>query len=195
MASIFTTKKGDGGETRLLSGERVSKSHPIVRCTGALDRCRASLAEARLMVEASGEPGAEQHAQFLFWVLHVCFLIGTEVNDPLVAKPEYRAGTVDDDALQRLEAEQARIEAMLNLPRAFIVTATNPVAARLDVVATQVRDFERELVALAEAVPGFNAAPLLAFVNRLSDYLVALARALEAGRHQPVDYGVLARGH
>ena len=34
--------------TRLISGERVSKSDPVVVCTGVLDEFRAQLAEARL---------------------------------------------------------------------------------------------------------------------------------------------------
>lgn len=190
---MFTTKKGDDGHTRLLSGERVSKAHPAVMCTGTLDAFRASLAEARLELIASAKPEAEQHAAFLYWLLHVCFLIGTEVNDPCVRKPEYRVGEVDEEALKRLEQEQERLEAQLNLPRAFIVTATNLLSARFDVLATRARLLEREIVLLAESEPNFHASPLLAFVNRLSDYLVVLARVLEEGQHQPVDYTVIKR--
>lgn len=188
MASMFTTKNGDAGTTRLISGDVVSKTHPAVICTGVLDGVRAQLAEGRLMVLASDAPGAEEHGEFLFWLLHVCFLIGTQVNDPEGKKPEYRVDTVGDAHLLRLEKEQARIEATLNMPRAFIVTATTLEAARFDVIATQVRALERELVALAEAEPEFEAAGLLRFVNRLSDYLVVLARALDRGVHQSVDY-------
>jgi hypothetical protein len=36
---------------------------------------------------------------------------------------------------------------------------------------------------------------LLAFTNRTSDYLVALARGLESGAHQPVDYKVVTGEH
>lgn len=188
MASMFTTKNGDAGTTRLISGDVVSKTHPAVVCTGVLDGVRAELAEGRLLLLASNTPGDEEHAEFLFWLLHVCFLIGTQVNDPQSKKPEYRVDTVGDTHLRRLEAEQARIEATLDMPRAFIVTATTLEAARFDVIATHVRALERELVALSEAEPAFDAAALLAFVNRLSDYIVVLARALDRGVHQSVDY-------
>lgn len=188
MASMFTTKNGDAGTTRLISGDIVSKTHPAVVCTGVLDGVRAELAEGRLLLLASNAPGDEEHAEFLFWLLHVCFLIGTQVNDPQSKKPEYRVDTVGDAHLRRLEAEQARIEATLDMPRAFIVTATTLEAARFDVIATHVRALERELVALSEAETDFDAAALLAFVNRLSDYIVVLARALDRGVHQSVDY-------
>jgi cob(I)alamin adenosyltransferase len=188
MGSMFTTKNGDAGTTRLISGEIVSKAHPAVVCTGTLDTVRARLAEGRLLLLASDAPDKEYHAEFLFWLLHVCFLVGTQVNDPRSLKPEYRVDTVGEAHLKRLEAEQARIEATLNMPRSFIVTATTLEAARFDVIATEVRGLERDLVTLAEFEPAFEAVALLAFVNRLSDYLVVLARALDRGVHQPVDY-------
>jgi cob(I)alamin adenosyltransferase len=195
LASYFTTRQGDSGTTRLLSGERVSKNHAIVHCTGQLDTFRAELAEARLLILESKASGGAEHAEFLLWLLHVCFLIGTQVNDPAASKPEYRIDTVGEAHLARLEAEQARIEAGLSLPRAFLVSATTLVAARIDVVATTARALERAIVGLAESEPAFDAAMLVVFVNRTSDYLVALARALEGGRHQPVDYEIVTPKH
>ena len=195
MASLFTTKNGDRGQTRLISGDKVSKSHPAVECTGALDSFRARLAEARLLLIERGVPDAQHHTEFLYWLLHVCFVIGTEVNDPQAKKPEYRIATLGEAHLKRLEEEQARIEAGLNLPRAFIVTATTSLAARFDVLATDVRVLERAIVRLSETEPDFEVAQLLAFTNRMSDYLVALARGLESGARQPVDYKVVTGEH
>ena len=191
MASYFTTRTGDTGSTRLISGERVSKSHPAVVATGSLDSVRAELAEARLLLQQSGRADAEEHAAFLFWLLHVCFLIGTQVNDPECRKPEYRVESVGETHLNKLESEQSRIEAQLTLPRSFIVTASNPLAARLDVIATHARAMERDIVLLSESSPAFEATELLRFTNRLSDYLVALARLVDDGQYVPVDYSVL----
>lgn len=188
MASYFTTKQGDSGTTRLISGDRVSKAHPAVSATGELDTLRAQLAEVRLMLLQEGE---EEIVAFLFWLLHACFLVGTEVNDPLCKKPEYRAGTIGDEHISRIEVEQARLEAQLALPRAFLVSASNLLAARIDIVTTQARKVEREVVRLKEAEPGFDAADLLVFLNRASDYLCALARSVERGKHEPVNYEVL----
>ena len=50
---------------------------------------------------------------------------------------------------------------------------------------------ERAFAELREAVPGFDAGIIPAFLNRLNDYLFILARWLERGEHVPVDYGIL----
>lgn len=191
MRSLVTTKRGDAGETTALSGEAYPKSHAIMECVGSLDELRAHTAAARLMLleESSGE--AEASAAFLLWLLHVYFLIGTACSDPDDKHPEYRRGAVSAEHLTRLEVEQGRLEAMLSLPRSFLVSATNRAAAQVDVTCTVARRFERNLVRLKEACPGFKAGDLSAFANRLSDYLFVLARTLEGGRHLPVDYALL----
>ena len=191
MRSQVTTKKGDAGTTRTLGGTVVSKSHPTIECTGALDALRAHTALLRLRIQdqRTAEPALDG---FLNWLLHVYFLIGAEVNDPEGLHPEYRRDIVGPTHVERLEREQAVIEAQVRLPKAFIVSASNVLAAEVDLLATTARTFERELVRLKEVVPAFQAAALLAFTNRLSDTLYMLARYLEVGKHIPVDYEVLA---
>ncbi|MBI1318363.1 MAG: hypothetical protein GC168_05345 [Candidatus Hydrogenedens sp.] len=191
MKSFVTTKNGDAGTTRLISGEIVSKDHPAVVCTGVLDCFRAELARLRLRVIESGRSDANELGDFLFWLLHVCFLVGTQVNDPKRRHPEYRIQEVGEAHLTRLEAHQAQLEAGLNIPRQFIVSATSVLAAETDCCATHARELERAIVALQREEPQFDAVHLLCFVNRLSDYLVVLARHLEDGNHLPVDYTVL----
>lgn len=191
MKSQVTTKYGDGGMTRSLGGDKVPKDHPIVEATGALDTLRAELALLRLeMVERPGGESSPE-ADFLWWLLHMCFVMGAEISDPLRKHPEWRQGEVGPKHLAHLEKEQARLEAATPLPRAFIVSATNRAAARADITTTMARAFERRLVSLKSAVPEFQADNLLAFVNRLSDYLFILARHLDGGEHHPVDYGTL----
>lgn len=193
MPSRVTTKKGDSGATRTLSGDIVSKSDLVLDCTGYLDALRAQLARLRLMLLRENAIDYDEHAEFLFWLLHVLFLVGTEVNDPEAKHPEYRVDTVQPKHLERLEAEQARLEGRLELPKAFIVSAANPAAAESDLCATVCRTLERNVVRLREATPDFDARQILPFLNRLSDYLFVLARHLEQGNHIPVDYTVLDR--
>jgi cob(I)alamin adenosyltransferase len=195
MKSRVTTTKGDQGSTRILSGEILPKSHVILEATGAVDSLRAQIALLRLQVIDSTIPDREPLREFLFWLLHTTFLIGTEVNDPRNTRPEYRRDTIGPAHLKRLETEQARLEQGLSLPRAFIVTATNLPAAHADLTATVARELERQVVRLKEVEPSFDAQHLLPFLNRLSDYLYILARHLEAGQHAPVDYGTLDGEH
>jgi cob(I)alamin adenosyltransferase len=191
MKSRVTTTKGDQGTTRTLSGETLPKSHPVLDATGAVDTFRAQLALLRLQILASPALDRDELGEFLLWLLHTTFLIGTEVNDPRNIHPEYRQDTLGPKHLERLEAEQSRLEGGLHLPRAFIVTATNLPAAQADLTATVARDLERQLVRLRETEPLFDTAHLLPYTNRLSDYLYILARHLEGGAHAPVDYGKL----
>lgn len=192
MGSRVTTKNGDSGQTRTLAGDLVSKSSVILDCTGGVDALRAQVALVRCLVAEQQPRDHETVAAFLFWLLHALFLIGTEVNDPERKHPEYWHEPLAQKHLDRLEAEQARLEAALQLPRAFIACASSTLAARVDVSATVARDLERNLVRLKAEVPAFHEATILSFINRTSDYLYILARYLEDGHHIPVDYGVLA---
>ncbi|MBI3119497.1 MAG: ATP:cob(I)alamin adenosyltransferase [Candidatus Hydrogenedentes bacterium] len=191
MKSRVTTTKGDRGTTRTLAGDIFPKSHIILECTGAVDALRAQTALLRLQMIHSELPDRQELAQFLFWLLHTYFLIGTAVNDPTNKHPEYRKDSISQKHLHRLEAEQSRLEATLHLPKAFIVCASTAIAAQADVTATVARDVERQIVHLNEAEPAFEVVDILPFINRLSDYLYVLARHLEHGQHQPVDYSVL----
>jgi cob(I)alamin adenosyltransferase len=200
MKSKVTTKKGDGGRTVALSGQSLSKAHPIMECTGSLDELRCHTALVRLLIlehDVDGPGDASERARladFLLWLLHVYFIIGAQVSDPLNRKPTYRVTNLSEEHLARLEKEQARLEGSLSLPKAFVVSATNAVAAQVDLVCTVARRFERSVVALQEAVPEFEGSLMLSFVNRLSDYLFVLARHIESGDHLAVDYGVLEKG-
>jgi len=76
---------------------------------------------------------------------------------------------------------EARIDALndgLEPLRSFILPGGSEAAARVHVARAAVRRAERAMTALAEADPVNPAA--LAFVNRLSDYLFVLARAVNA---------------
>ena len=191
MKSYVTTRQGDAGATRTLASDKVSKTDPVIECTGCLDTLRVQTALLRLeILELSPETDVEV-VHFLLWLLHTFFLLGATVSDPRNKKPELHRGTIEQKHLERLERIQARLEAQLDLPQAFIVSATNRVAARADITTTTTRTLERRLVALAETVPEFNGQTALAFVNRLSDFFFILARYLEQGSHLPVDYAVL----
>ncbi|HNR32743.1 MAG TPA: ATP:cob(I)alamin adenosyltransferase [Candidatus Hydrogenedentes bacterium] len=191
MKSRVTTKQGDDGTSRTLAGEVLPKSHVLFECCGWIDSLRAHTALLRLELIEQQPEEFEDLSQFLLWVMHAYFLIGTACNDPLRTHPEYRKGEIGPDHLRRLEEEQERLEASLRLPKAFVVSATNRPAALADLTATVARALERQVVRLKEAEPGFEAAHILAFVNRLSDYFYVLARYLEEGRHHAVNYGVL----
>jgi cob(I)alamin adenosyltransferase len=191
MKSQVTTKRGDAGDTTAISGDTYPKSHPIMECVGTLDELRAHTALARLRILEAKPDGHEALADFLLWLLHTYFLIGSVCSDPLNKHPEYRKREITRNDVERLEAEQMRLEERTPLPRAFIVSAANTLAAQVDITCTVARRLERHVVRLRELMPGFQSAEILMFLNRLSDFLYVLARSLEHPRHVTVDYHIL----
>ena len=190
MKSNITTGQGDAGRTTALDGSAVDKSHPIMNAVGTLDALRAQTALLRLQLQEKC-PEELSEINFLLFLLRTFFLIGTAISDPHGRKPECRHSEITQEHLERLESEQERLESGLQLPRAFIVSATNIVSAQADITASAARTFERSLVALCQTMPDFNNPICLAFANRLSDYFFVLARHIEKGHHHPVNYSSL----
>ena len=75
---------------------------------------------------------------------------------------------------ERIDALNETLEPL----KSFILPGGSEAAARVHLARAAVRRAERAMVALAQAEPVNPAA--LAFVNRLSDYLFVLARAVNA---------------
>ncbi|GMV91435.1 MAG: cobalamin adenosyltransferase [Candidatus Hydrogenedentota bacterium] len=194
MKSQVTTKHGDSGDTTTLAGEKVSKSHAIVECTGCIDEARAWTALVRQRLTSANLEDAAHWQDFLLWLLHVYFVIGSACSDPANRRPTYHPRVLGQADIERLESEQQRLEDRVKLPRQFAASGANPVAAECDVLVTVVRRMERSVVRLRESVPDFEATAILIFVNRLSDTLFMLARYLDGGVHVPVDYRLLDTG-
>lgn len=192
--SQVTTRRGDEGDTTTLGGERLSKAHPIMACVGDVDELRAQTALVRLEIMTAGPKDSDEIAEFLFWLLHIYFPIGTICSDPLKKRPDVHKYSLSEADIETLEREQLRLEESVTLPHKFIVSASNPLSAKIDVLVTVTRRLERSIANLAEITPGFEAGAVLRFVNRLSDYFYILARYLEHGDHTTVDYDLLRGG-
>ena len=191
MQSRITTKRGDRGETVALSGETYSKSHAVMACVGTLDELRAHAAWLRLRIREEQPRDADTLCDFLFWLLHMFFVLGTFCSDPLCKHPEYHKRALSPADLDKLEKEQERLESQIDLPAAFVVSASNSLAAQADVTCTVARRLEREFVRLVETIPGLPGDLPLAFLNRLGDYFFVLARFIESPKHETVDYHAL----
>lgn len=194
MKSKVTTGDGDAGNTKGLDGNTYSKAHPIMECVGAVDELRARTALVRQLILEEKPEDWKRIAEFLFWLLHTYFLIGAACSDPLKLKPERHQGEISRVHLEKLEGEQARLEERAKLPRGFIASASNLVAAHVDVASATARSLERRVVRLKADLAEFQAEYMLAFLNRLSDYLYILARYLENGEHIAVDFSILEKG-
>jgi cob(I)alamin adenosyltransferase len=163
------TRTGDAGETGLFDGTRVSKADPRVDAYGAIDETNAWLGLAR----ASGLD--QELSGMLETIQRDLFAVGARLADPAqrIAERVTKAA-VRPDAIAQMERWIDALEAELPPLRRFIVAGGSPAGATLHVARTVCRRAERRIVSLgSDAIEP----EVLAYVNRLSDFLFVLARA------------------
>jgi cob(I)alamin adenosyltransferase len=163
------TRTGDAGETSLLGGARVSKHDPRVDAYGEVDELNAWLGLARA---SRVDPAIDQE---LVHLQEDLFALGAQLADPagkLAAR--VTKAIIADDHVRRLESLIDRLEAELPPLRRFLLAGGTPAGAALHVARTVCRRAERRMVALDPPVDPV----LLRYVNRLSDLLFVLARAV-----------------
>jgi cob(I)alamin adenosyltransferase len=171
------TRTGDAGETSLFDGTRTRKSDPRVAAYGDVDELNAWLG---LAAASAADPAL---AAEIVPLQRDLFALGAQLADPAdkIAARVVKA-TVSDADVERLEQAIDRLEAEVPPLRRFILAGGAPAGAALHVARTVCRRAERAVVMLAarEAVSD----PARRYLNRLSDLLFVLARALNraAGR-------------
>ena len=159
------TRKGDAGETSLLSGGRVGKEDPRVEAYGTVDELSSLIGLLRC------EPLPGDVGQQLVVIQEVLFAIGAALADP-GERMAHDAGVWDAEALEGwIDAMDEELEALTT----FILPGGCRAAAIAHVARTVCRRAERRVCDIAELPDG-----LLAYLNRLSDALFTLARFANA---------------
>ena len=164
------TKTGDEGDTALFDGTRVSKNDPRVSAYGEVDELNAWLGLVRAY-----DVGAEID-DLLARIQRDLFALGAMLADPAhrIASRVEKASLTSED-VTRLEQAIDRFEADLPPLRRFILAGGNPPGALLHLARTVCRRAERRIVSLGRD----SVAPVvIVYVNRLSDLLFVLARAV-----------------
>ena len=164
------TRTGDSGDTALFDGTRVPKSDPRVTAYGEVDELNAWLG----LVAAGTDDGPLRER--LLAIQRDLFALGSRLADPAhrIAGRVSKAA-VSGEHVARLEAWIDELDLELPPLRRFILAGGTPSAAALHVARTVCRRAERAMVSLGEEA--FER-ELLHYVNRLSDYLFTLARAV-----------------
>jgi cob(I)alamin adenosyltransferase len=174
------TKTGDAGETGLFGGPRVRKSDPRVEAYGDVDELNAQIGVVRALVE---DPEIERE---LALVQAELFCVGAELATPHDARARSAIPPVDPSWTVRLEKAIDASEAELPRLAHFVLPGGTRTAAALHVARTVCRRAERRVVLLAAEAPVEPA--LLAYLNRLSDFLFVAARLANhrARRDEPI---------
>lgn len=168
MKSRLYTGGGDAGTTSLVGGTRVGKDDVRLEAYGALDELNSHIG----LVAASPVLADHDHA-VLADIQRRIFDAGTL----LATEPgsRWQPAPFGEEPVKAIEAEIDRLDGALPPLRNFILPGGNADSARAHVARTVARRAERRMVAAART--GVDVDPdVMRYVNRLSDYLFALAR-------------------
>ncbi len=165
------TRGGDGGQTSLGDGTRVSKDHRRVEAYGTVDEANAAIGVLRLHCKDDAQADA-----ILARLQNDLFDIGADLCVPGEAGDRLRVSAA---MTARLEAETEAVNAGLPPLTSFVLPGGTPAAAHAHLARVIMRRAERRVVRLAgeEAVGG----EVVRALNRMSDLLFVVGRRLNAG--------------
>ena len=173
----IVTKAGDGGKTRLATGEPVSKASARVEAYGAVDEANSAIGLARL--HTTSDP---QLDPILDRIQNDLFDLGADLATPHADNLKFEPLRIQESQVLRLEAEVNRLNAKLTPLTSFILPGGSPAAAHLHLARAIARRAERRIVALSETGNTIST-DAIKYMNRLSDLLFVAARyANDEGR-------------
>ena len=163
------TKTGDKGLTSLIGGTRVPKSSLRIECYGTVDELNSHIGLVRDQdVNAARRPLLKEIQDRLF-----------TIGSALAADPEKSKMKLPDlhaADVTLLEEEMDRMNTELPELRAFILPGGHPAVSHTHVARCVCRRAERMVIHLGE--DSFVAELVVVYLNRLSDYLFVLSRAM-----------------
>ena len=166
----IATKRGDGGETGLAGGIRVSKTDLRVETYGTIDELNSSLGLARSLCPDEDLRGRTKQIQRELFQVGSAFATPPESKKPQIS--------IMVEMIQALTNQVHEIESIEGILTDWSLPGEDTAAAAYDVARTICRRAERVLVRSRESgvTVDINA---LAYLNRLSDLLWLYARKLE----------------
>ena len=175
LTKIYT-RTGDDGLTGLVDGSRISKADARMAAIGDVDEANSALG----LVMAQGP--AEPYRAMLARIQNELFDLGADLATPAGEDEDFAPSEmvlrITAGQVTRLEAEIDEMNDKLEPLTSFILPGGDAVAAGVMLARAVVRRAERMAVA---AVADNRINPqALAYINRLSDHLFVMARAINA---------------
>lgn len=177
------TKTGDKGTTSLVGGTRVPKTHIRLEAYGTVDELNSNLG---LLITYLLD-GKDK--DFLQQVQDRLFAVGSHLATDREKMELKEASIISSEQVEMVEREIDRLDTLLPPLSAFILPGGSRGAAVCHVCRTVCRRAERRILALAEQVE--IASELLAYVNRLSDYLFVLSRKMNQDDKKVKYFGII----
>lgn len=168
--SLVYTKTGDCGTTGLVGGTRVPKTHIRLEAYGTVDELNSNL--GYLVANLT-----EKHdIDFLLDVQYKLFSIGSHLATDQEQRELHEVSIIDSADVERIEREIDAADEILPPLNSFVLPGGSCCAAICHICRTVCRRAERRILSLSETCT--IAPELLAYVNRLSDYLFVLSRKI-----------------
>jgi cob(I)alamin adenosyltransferase len=171
------TRRGDKGKTSLLGGIRVSKDHPRVAAYGTIDELNSYLGFVTTLLSSK----QKKFLRLIFDVQSDLWEIESELATAPGKTPPF---ILSEAKVKKLEKIIDNLEAKLPPLQHFVFPGGSKAAAALHVARCVARRAEREVVKLCKkrvlsADQQQKVNPnILAYLNRLSDFLFVLARTV-----------------
>jgi cob(I)alamin adenosyltransferase len=167
----IATKHGDGGETGLIGGGRVSKADLRVEAYGTIDELVSAMGLARSICDDA------ELRELTKTIQRELFTVAGAVANPSGGE-DAPATYVTPEMVEALTAHVNRVESVEGILSDWSLPGEHAAAAAYDVARTVCRRAERCVVRLTEAGEPVNA-QVVPYLNRLSDLLWLMGRLLE----------------
>ena len=165
------TRTGDDGTTGLVDGSRLPKHAARMEAIGAVDEANSALGLCAVELAQS------DHAALITRIQNDLFDLGADLATPGEDfAPSQMVLRMVASQSEWIEAAIDRLNEAMPPLTSFILPGGSEAAARVHIARASVRRAERFAVALAQQDPVNPAA--LTYLNRLSDLLFVLARAI-----------------
>lgn len=164
------TKTGDGGQTGLVGGQRVSKDAQRIEVYGTVDELNSFVGIARI---SARQEKLDTFEVILERIQHELFNLGS-VLATLPADLHPKQPRITAETINQLEREIDEYNEGLPSLRSFVLPGGSRICAELHVCRTVCRRAERALVTLSheEDIP----VEALLYLNRLSDAMFVWSR-------------------
>ncbi len=167
------TKSGDRGETSLIGGRRVPKSHPRIEAYGSVDELMAHTSMLRDLLED------ERLKEDLLIILDIQMVTASMLAADFDVMP---AGlpVVGKEQVDFIESRIDEMDASLEPLVSFVLPGGHPAISQAHIARTVCRRTERIILRLQQDHQIDDA--IIQFYNRLSDYFFVISRKIASIR-------------
>ncbi len=162
LSKIYT-RTGDDGKTGMADGSRLAKDAAVICAIGEVDELNSLLALVACHAPA-------EFSDEIRLIQNELFNVGAELS--------MGQAMLQQNSVDQLEVSLDKLNENLPALKEFILPGGGLAASHCHVARSVCRRVERDLVALKQTAEASVNRITMAYINRLSDYLFVLARAI-----------------